>query len=346
MSVNPVFTDGCVKTTDPTKVWDIALGGIPYTSAKGRFGVPGLAVNSFFGQTVARNFPNNPSTLFANFAMQWTALPAGTNLIVQFNDVATVQCGLALLPSGQLQFVRGSSTLLGTPSAAVYPINIINQIAVKAVINSSTGYLECRINGQTTPILTFSGNTQSSANAYATRISFAGGANGLTLYGSDFVLYDNGGSTPNDFIGNKRVTTLVPSADSATAGLNQFSTSPSQSAGNHYLNVVAEPPSGDTAYNFSSTPAQRESYRLTAISGTASGIVGMNISGYMRIDDAGPHTVSLTCRRGNTDVIGTAQNIAASYAYYFLFQATDPVTGLPFNPTDIPNVEVGADIIS
>lgn len=351
MSTRDVFTEGSGMCTDITLKY-LQTSNAAYAAAKGRFGTKAVQVGGAGGYARV-GFANNPATGFCNFAVQVTAFPtSGTNKIWEARDqnLNAVQCSLAFLPSGQLQAYRGDTvTAIGSPSSQVFAINTIIQLEIKVTINSTTGLFQVRLNGNATPIINFSGNTQTSANAYLSAMALANGSSGINTYFSDIVMFDSGGSAPNDFIGNKRVYTLLPNMDSATGGLNQFSTQPSQSSGNHFLNVNAAAPPGDSTYNFDSTVNDRESYRMPSLPANASGVVGINVWASWRIDDAGPHTAEISSRSATTDSFSAAINVAASYAYSSFFQATDPATSVAWTPSAVggsSGSEIGVKVIS
>jgi len=332
-------------TNTPSQKYAVALNS-SYVAGKGRFGANGLQLSSI-GAQAAVNFPGNPVTTISIFAIQIAALGSGPIQIWHADDGATVQCSLGWLASGQLQFYRGSTsgTAVGSPSTQSFPPNSIIQIQIKCTIDPTNGLLECRLNGNTTAIMSFTGNTRSTANSYASRLSLGNPGTSQTSWYSDIILFDNGGSAPNDYLGNKAVYTLVPNADSATAGLNQFQTQPAQSTGSHYLNINAEPP--NTAnYNFSGTSGQRESYRTAGMPANVNNISVANVWAYMEIDNPTPHTAAITARSNGVDSIGPAINVAQSYTYYNQPFSTDPNTGAAWLNTAVSSAEWGLEVLS
>jgi hypothetical protein len=204
--------------------------------------------------------------------------------------------------------------------------------------------MECRLNGNATPIMTFSGNTRNTANTWLDQIRLQGGQTLYQAWWSDIIIFDTNGSAPNDFLGNKRVYTLAPNSDSVLGGGNQFSTQPSQSAGSHYLNINEEPPNDDTSYNYDSTVGHRESYGVPDLPAGATGVTGINIWGRARIDDATPHSFRLASRSVAADAFSANINLAASHTYYSFFQAVDPNTSAAWLAADVGTSEIGFDL--
>lgn len=346
MSTRIPFTDSCSMCSNAADKY-LSAGTSGYVSGKGRFGGKALQVG---GTSAKVSFPGNPATVFADFAFQRSTTLAGNMKFWQAEDApaGVVQCSLAFTPTGQIQAYRGDlAAAIGSPSVESFPANVIVQLEIKATIDNA-GLLQVRLNGNTTPIIDFSGDTQQGSNAYC-NVQTLIAPSSINHWFSDIVMFDSGGSAPNDFIGNKRVYFLQPNSDSATGGLNQFSTSPAQSAGNHYLNVDDATPPGDSSYNFTAVVNDRESYRMPSLPATASGVIGINIWANWRIDDAGPHNAQISSRSVATDAFSADINVPASYAYANYFQATDPDTGVAWTPAAVGGAtgsEIGVKLTS
>lgn len=346
-----VFSDGQVKTNVITEVYPSASGSVVYTSGKGAFGI--AAVDCPPNVFCPFQLPSQYVTILCNFWVQ-TALVGTQNPLWQAYDSVgnNGQVSLQLSPSGVLQLYRGN-TLIATASGPAFVVNTQYHIEVKTVIDPTTGSCEVRVNGNSSPVINFSGNTRNTSNTWTDQIRFgpAGNATGYHNYYSHIAIYDTTGAAPNGFIGMKRIYTLMPTADSATGGLNQFSTSPSQSAGSHFNNVKETPPDEDTSYNFDSTTNDRESYRVAGISSSVANITVVNAFVRMRIDDAGPHSIAVVGRNGSTDSTGATQFLNPSYAYYNEPFALDPNTAATWTTSGFgtgsnSNAEFGPKIIS
>lgn len=309
------FSDGQVKTNVISQIYPLASGSVVYTSGKGAFGIsavdcpPNIPCPIQLTQVVTR---------LCNFWYQTTLIGSQNTIWQAYDSVAAnVQVSLQLSTSGVLQLFRGA-TLIATSSGPAFTSNNQYHIEVKVTIDGTTGVCEVRVNGDSSPVINFSGNTKNTANTFTDQVRLGPTANTANYhnYYSHIVIYNTSGSAPTGFIGMKRIYTLMPNADSATGGLNQFSTSPSQSAGSHFNNVKETPPDDDTSYNFDSTTNNRESYRVAGLPASVANITVVNAFVRMKIDDAGPHTVDIVARNGSTDNAGSAQTLTGSYAYY------------------------------
>lgn len=357
---NGIWTDGWDHYNTILQKWDAGLiGGINTTY--GRFaGSQGVSISSnIAAQWIWKNLLTTLPTVIVGFAIRLLQVPNTTNLCLTLYDTvgAGQQIGLAIDPSGRLQFYSGGSGLLGggSPGGVALGPNsgsvalhagIWNYIEVKYTANISTGLAECRLNGNPTPIITFSGNTLGTSNAWTDRVVIGCNTTQNTYNYDDLYVLDMTGSAPlNTYLGDTRIATLLPNNDSATAGLNQFGTSPSRAAGSHYLNVNENPPDDDTSYNFDATVGHRESYRLSSLSVTGA-IDCVNAWARFEKDDATARSVALTTRSNAIDVVGATINTPTSYIYANQVTVVDPNTSTAWTQAGINAAEVGLKVIS
>jgi hypothetical protein len=299
-------------------------------------------------------YGTNLQTAITGFAYRGTRPGSGYQAVVSLVDGSTCQTGLVIDSAGRFSFMKQTglgNTLNGSviagPSTLAISTNVWNYIEFKLTVSSTVGYCEVRLNGVTA--LTFTGNTQQTANAYTTNIYLGDNGIGNSLYDDWYVLDTTGVSPLNTFLGDIRIRTYMPSADSATAGLNQFATSPSQSSGSHYLNVNEVPADGNTSYNSDATATERESYRTHGFNGATINFV--NNWAKFEKDDATSRSAAITARNGTTNVVGTTISSPSSYAYFNQVVTTDPNTSAAWTPSGygtstLSNYEAGLEIIS
>lgn len=360
-TINGIFRDGKWScgfdfTTTPLHIFDIVSGFPSMTGAVTRFGTGQSFIGSLTGvsggygsKTLNVNLP----TIITGFAFRLGNLPSTPALIASFFDTTANagQFSIGVTAQGRLQFYSGTwigsatFTALG-PDSGQIKLNpgVWYYLEIKGTINSTTGLVECRMNGNPSPIITFTGNTQSTANAYTNQLVLGGSGLQFTDWFDDWYVLDF--STGNQsYLGDIRILTLVPSADSATAGLNQFGTTPSQSAGNHFLNVDEIPPDDDTSYNADATVNDRESYRTAGVTVTG-GIQFVNVWPRTRKDDAGSRSVAATARSNSVDAIGNTVSEPSSYGYFNEVFQNDPNTGVAWLQAGVNAAEFGLKVIS
>lgn len=354
---NGIWTDGWDHYNSILQKWDSgSAAGIG--TGFGRFsGSQGCWSGS--AQWIWKNLLVQLPTVIVGFAIQPQQIPNSTKLCLTLYDTAGAgqQLGLAIDPSGRLQFYSGGQGMLGGASpggstlgpnsgSVVLHVGVYYYIEVKYTANGSTGLAECRLNGNPTPVITYTGNTLGTGNAWTDRVSIGCNTTATSHYYDDFYVLDMTGAAPlNTYLGDTRIVTLLPNNDSATAGLNQFGTSPSRAAGSHYLNVNENPPDDDTTYNFDATVGHRESYRLGSLSVTGA-IDCVNAWARFEKDDATARSVALTTRSNAVDVVGATINTPTSYIYSNQVTVVDPNTSAAWTQAGVNAAEVGLKVIS
>lgn len=356
---NGVWSDGWDHYNSLLQKWDFDSGfGIAINTTNGRFaGSQGLSLGQLnIGAGYAwKNLLTTLSTVIIGFSIKLQLVPNSTNYCLTFYDsVANAsQVSLAIDPQGRFQFyigggiTGGTGTALGPNSGAVAVRGgVWYYLEVKYTASTTVGLAELRLNGNSSPIISFSGNTQSTTNAWTDRIVLGINTLNNSYNYDDLYILDTTGAAPlNTYLGDTRIVTVFPNADSATAGLNQFSTSPAQAAGSHYLNVDENPPDDNTSYNFDSVVNDRESYRHTAATVTGS-IPFVNAWARFEKDDATTRQVAIVTRSNVTDVVGPTVNVPSSYVYANQVTVVDPNTAAAWTQAGVNAAEFGLKIIS
>lgn len=360
--INGIFRDGKFScgfdfTTTPLHIFDtISPFGPSITNSVTRFGVGQSFLGSLQGVSGAwgaKALNVNLVTIITGFAFRLSQLPTTNQSIFSFFDTTANagQLSLGVTPQGRLQFFANTWIGGGTPSTLGPDSGLIKlnpgvwyYLELKVKIDPTTGLVECRMNGNSSPIITFTGNTQSTANAYTNQLVLGGSSLQFTDWFDDWYVLDF--STGNQaYLGDTRIITVVPSSDSATAGLNQFGTTPSQSVGNHYLNVDEIPPDDDTSYNADATVNDRESYRTAGVSVTGA-IDWVNVWARVRKDDAGARSVAATARSNSVDAVGNTFSDPSTYSYFNEVFQNDPNTSAAWLQAGVNAAEFGLKVIS
>lgn len=354
MSFNPPFKDSCAKGNSTSLLYTNSSAGLAYSAGVGAFGAPALSINGGWpAATIIFAAAQNEWLLNGYWSID--SIPGSTITLFTWKNGSTTQASITLNTSAELQFAV-NGTLVGPVSAPISAGQIYNW-QWKYIIAASGGLLELYVNagnpldGGLTPFLQFTGNTTNGA-ALVNQLQF----NSVNLAGdasqhwSHILVYDgvdSGDGTPFDYVGPKTVILASAVADSLTPGLNQMSTSPSQTAGNHHININHTSNLGDTQYNFGATPGLRESYVLASVPSGTHGIIGVCPFALARIDDAGPHTDQIGLRYASTDqFVSTVFSPSASYSYQLGWSSLNPVTNSAWIAPDITNTESQVKIIT
>lgn len=316
------FIDSCLLDSDPSRLYPGASGS--YTAGKGAFGVPGLTPNNI---CTTPPFLDHPSTIFVSFYFAPTVIGTDVPLFGGYDSsLDTNQIGVRINSIGVPYLARGGNgSIGGATNLGLIPLSLLlgvtNQWEVKIVISDTVGLFEIRLNGNATPIFSFSGDTKQTVNAFIDAIRFYNGG-----YFSHIHVFDTAnptGSDPHDYLGNKRLLTLDVDTD-GTLGPNDGTTTPAQSAGSHHLNLDEFPPNDDTDYA-ALTVGQKETLGFQALPGNTSGIVQLSLFPRWRVDDAQAHTVRVNCLSASSTTNGPTKNPPSAYQ-------TDQGNNFPLNP--------------
>lgn len=284
---------------------------------------------------------DNQPTLIVGFAYKPTGFMSAGWAILQFVDAAgpSAQCSVSLDADGTINLRQGYvSTQLASSSPRKLLPNIWQYIEVKATIHNLTGLIEVRVGGVVWA--TYTGNTRATSNNYANRIRLNDGFNAtLTTDWDDLYICDGQGSVNNDYLGEGRVDSVLPS------GVGTYSEW-TPSAGLNYQNVDENPANDDADYNSSATAGQRDSYGMADI-GAVSGVVkGVAVRMTVGKDDLGSRNVQSLVRSGSTDAVGASQGLIEGYRMYNQIVEQDPATSAPWTVAGVNAAEFGIKLVS
>jgi len=345
------FLPTIANTNVANSVFDYIFNNYSVDPTYARFAGKGVRVAS--GAFIGRSFQVNLQSYYAGFALLTQSLPVGQNDMIALGQdtVANAQqFNLAVNQQGALGFYTDGGPGIGAPSTlvagsslsanGVIAANSYALIELYAKIAASGGVLQVRVNGAT--VLTFNGNTKKTANSFV-NLQMLCAAGGGAHYFDDFYMLDTTAPAPlNTFLGNGRIQTDGPNADSASTGLNQWAFTTPQ--GTDYGNA-ANIPANAAQFNSSSTVGQRMSFRFPAF---VTKPTFLNTWYSANIDVAGVRAITPIYRSNNIDQVGPNPNtLTSSFVYYNQPSIIDPNTNdLWFNgaPGAASNCEIGLTV--
>lgn len=231
--------------------------------------------------------------------------------------------------------IKRGSTVLGT-STSTFSQNVFRYVEWLATIHPSAGVVKVWIDG-ILEINLSSQNTRSSANSSCDQMRFT--AQNCII--DDFVILDTTGSAPNnDHIGDVRVQALLPNGDGNSS---QWVGSDGNSVNNSLLVDETSPPNGDTDYVTSGTIGDKDTYAYGNLTPTSGTVFGVQITPYMRKDDAGVRSVVSVARLAGVEADGPVKPLSTSYAYLFDMRETAP-GGAVWTVADVNAAEFGAKV--
>jgi hypothetical protein len=336
------FMDGFDHYTQSNALrkWD-TVGSTTIVSP-GRFG--GAAAQLWNGGFLAltQGQLSALATRTIGFAMYPSQYGSGIQ-IVGFLDSGSIQVDLRLDASGHLVATRNGTTL-GT-STYTLTISIWVYVEIQATINSTTGSVVVKVWGGSNPgtwLNLTAQNTQATTNATSNGIRFYDfGKGSASAFLDDVYVLNSSGSVNNTFLGECRILTSLPTADSAT---NKAWTPDTGTV--HFSRVNETSPDDDTSYVYSATAGQLDTYTFATVS-PAGAVAGVQTTLCARKDDVGSRTISAEYRGGGANYTGANSfSPASGYLMYRQIYETDPATGLAWTAGGINAGEFGINCVA
>lgn len=280
----------------------------------------------------------NMATVIVGFAyMPMASLNAGVVVELREDDNATQGINVRLNADGTLTVLRGVTTIAST--AAVITADVWHYIELKVTVAEAGAY-ELRVNG-TNVLSNGSVDTRAgTTNNYANRVRWAG-PSGATTIGNkidDAYICDATGTVNNDFLGDRKVLTIFPTADTAD---EDFATS----AGTDSFELVNDDGlDDDSTYVESATSTDRDLFDFGNVGGLAT-INGIQHNVIARKTDVTNFDIDLVTKSGATTDVAASQTVGStSYGHFFRVQEDDPNTTDPWTGTNLDAAQFGFDV--
>ena len=302
-----LFVDGCdlhANQSDLLRRWISASSGtfVDILTSGGRFGGGAIRLRtSSTDQSLTKSLAAPwPATLILGAALmlesESTDGPGGEDEILQLHDSGGV-IHLTLTWSSQDQLLRAwrgtqTGTLLATSSQTLAAAAWVF-LEMKATVADSGGTIEVRLDGTT--VLSTTGDTRNAGIAEIATIRFSshfvGTFNRYLLRLDDVYLCDTIGSLNNDLLGDVRVVTLRPTADTAQADFTPL-------GGTSHFALVDDPPDddGDASYVESGNVGDQDRYAYADLAATPAAIMAVQVASVARKDDAGSRSLRAVVR--------------------------------------------------
>lgn len=341
-----VFMDGLDCYTDLTDAsragWQPeSFSQLDFSTTAGRFGGGAFQFKNVI--TAARlSLPivAYTGTIIIGFAYYHPGVADGI-LIEARSDLNTVAFQVRHTAAGAITLYSGV-TLVHTSAGTPLTPNAWHWVEVKVVLNDSpTGSFEVRIDGMAAASF---GSTDTRATGTGiAMIEFGGGGASTPNFAwmDDIVIMDGTATAPNDFIGDTKITTHVPTANAATADWTA-------SAGVDY-ECVDEAPSaanGDTDYISSNTAAQESRFAISNLVNVPTTIHAVQVRSKAKKADAGTRTMRSLIRSGATELTGTEVGLTTEYAWIKgPVAVVDPDTAVAWSASGFNALEAGVEVV-
>lgn len=285
---------------------------------------------------------NAQATWVVGFSWKYSVAPVALRELLRFFDTAVLHLTFAITSAGTIEVFRGAAggTLIAT-STSVLSAGTTYYLEFYVTIDDSVGVAKLRVNEVLDATLNFSGDTRNAGNATANVITYQSSlsATGWTTDQDDLYICDgtvgDSDQPNNDFLGDIRVESLLPSGAGATT---QFT----PSAGSNFQNVDDAAPNSDTDYNSTATIGNEDTFAMGNLA-TATGVVqGVELINYARKLDAGSSVLAPVLRQSGVDYVGSDDALGTGYTYQSdQVYDVNPATGLPFTISEVNALEAG-----
>ena len=244
--------------------WDTEVGTSPpfINTTDGRNWVSGVQMATVTSNRSARKFLGNISspgrTVTVGFAVWVNQSAAGDRRVLRLKEAGTTHITFGLDANNQMAAWRGDlTTLLASTGIDARISNTFAYwfyVEIQVLVSDTVGTLKIWVNNAL--VTDLSGiDTQNGGVGYIDNISFGVGAGEYNL--TDIYALDDTGPRNNSRLGDCRVDTLLPNADSSEVSWSKGSGSSA-----NYTYVDDATMDSDTTYVFSGTSGQRDIYEF------------------------------------------------------------------------------------
>ena len=237
---------------------------------------------------------------------------------------------LKILVGGGLALHRSDNDAqIAVSSSIVWPTgNIWRYLEVK--YTTTTGACVVRADG----VVVLSGTLPTVANISS--MSYPNQpANQAQFLIDDIYVVDTTGTRNNDYLGDVRVNTLLPTADGTYQDLTP-------STGTSHYNLVNEASPNTTNYVSSAVAGAKDSYQFADLGAGTGGVFGLRVTSYAHKDSTGTAGLRNIARVNGADYDGTnVAPLSVSWTATSEMWENNPATDAQWEASDINSAEFG-----
>jgi hypothetical protein len=307
----------------------------------GRFGGQALRVTQAGATGLPRyTFGSTYTSIGVGFAYKTDTLPTGNTVINMLALVngTTFTFGLRCTSTGAIEASRATSgtgfTALGT-SSSVIVANTWHYIECGVTISDTVGTVTVKVDGATVLSLTGQDTNNAVTNVNTLYLGYTSNAGQANINYDDLYVVDS-----DTTLGERRIETTVPSADTATKNWT-----PNTGTAN-FSRVNETTVDGDTSYVQASTVGTRDLYSIGALSSTPSVIDAVQVISFAEKTDATTRTIYNSVQSAGTDSDGPAFSLTASYLRFDRLLLTDPNGGGSWTASRVNGLLIGPKVAS
>jgi hypothetical protein len=260
--------------------------------------------------------------------------------LIEFRDAANaILCSVSVGPTGDLMLSRGVTHTSIETTGVLVTAGSWFHLEAFFTPNASTSSIEVRLNETTVinnasfPIGATSGSNRGDTSTETS--SFSHDSVISNSYLDDMYAWDTSGTYNNDFIGDKKVHTMMPNGDTSVMDWlpNTGST--------EYTQIDEIGPDGDSSYIYVGAVSNAEAeFNLEAMPTDAAGISAVQTLVAARKTDAGTCDIRTDIVSGALDSTGPSSAVTTSYNYYPAVFETDPNTGALWTKSGVDGAKI------
>jgi hypothetical protein len=302
---------------------------------------------SFGAASRVRRVLGGPKTTVGMGAAYYLdALPTSNDnqRIFEFRDTGNAsQVTIGVQSTGTISVKRGGvgGVEIGLTESPAITAEAYQHVEAMVFFSNTVGTVEVRVNGVT--VLSLTGvDTVATSNVECSQVVFSGGQGGGAQGGrmDDVFCYDDTGSFNNTFIGDRRVLTLFPDADTVQADWTPVG------SGTGFGAIDEANPDGDTTYISAGIPDSNgvvSEFGMENLPAGVSAISGVVLVNMSRKTEAGIANVQMSIISGASETAGTDQPMTEIYTYRQDVFEIDPASAAPFTPSEVDALLIKAD---
>lgn len=273
----------------------------------------------------------NQTTLTVGFRMKTAALPAGSNnVLCWFGNGGSNQGGLTLSNTGVVSYRSGnnSGTILGSSAAGAITAGAFHYVELKVFFSGISGTVDVHVDG-TSVISLVSQNTDPLVAGHANTPIWgqtnSGSGGWITWAISDLYITSSPTVHNSGILGPLTVEATYPDGSGAETQWQKGGSSP---AATNWQSVSEHPPDDNTAYVWSGTPGNSDTYAIGVLSVSGVAIVAVQTVHCAEIATAGVSKIQPIVRVSGVDYLGFLWTVTGAYTFLPSQYDTDPSTSL------------------
>jgi hypothetical protein len=327
-----LFVDGFDAGDFVAKGWS-SVGGTITSSVSTRFGAGRSMQLNTNGFIAKRSF--TPSASIYVGAAMYSGSTSDPIFHTYTDTGVTSHIYLKSLGSA-LGLYHGNGTLIGQSAPNTWADRRWHYVEIYLVVADAGGRATMRINGATQ--VDFTGDTRNGGTSTnIDTIGFRGRFNGDDAYFDDLYICDATGTTNNNFLGDIRVQTIVPT------GAGTYTDLTPTGVANNWDNVN-ELPASVTDYNSSSTIGHKDSYVMSDVLATTGSVFGIQTNIMAHKSDASAASIRSLVRVSGTDYNDATIGLGTGAATYSAIREQNPATSTAWTPSDVNSIEAGVEV--